>query len=78
MSGPNGTKLSKFQDVRTRRESKGLVVKSDASQGQSPFTNVWNAVECLWEGLTLFLPDASLFKGMTPAGANAVCIQNHA
>ena len=49
-------------------------MKSDAFQGQSPLGSAWNAVECASEGLTLFFADASLFIGMTPAGASVVRI----
>jgi hypothetical protein len=53
---------------------RGQVVKSDAIQGQSPLGSAWNAVECAFEGLTLFFADASFFIGMTPAGAGIVRI----
>jgi hypothetical protein len=58
-------------------------VKSDAFQGQLPLgteelattsSSAWNAVEVASEGLTLFFANASLFIGMTPAGASIVRI----
>ena len=49
-------------------------MKSDAFQGQSPLGSACNAVECASEGLTLFFANASLFIGMTPAGASIVRI----
>ena len=53
--------------------------------GQSPLgteesattsSNAWNAVECASEGLTLFFANASLFIGMTPAGASIARIDS--
>jgi hypothetical protein len=49
-------------------------VKSDAFQGQSPLGNVCSATKYDSEGLNLFFRNASLFIGMTPAGANTVRI----
>ena len=60
--------------VRTSIPGRGQVVKSDAFQGQSPLGSACNAVECASEGLTLFFANASLFIGMTPAGASIVRI----